>query len=68
MINRSVEEIARDIIIAWLSHHNLPSGTPEDTGAAIAKVYTDVVQAVHEGKEMRLGEEEHRGKSFGEEW
>jgi len=49
----SVEEIARDIVVAWL-HHNRVSNNVEDaanSGAVVGKVYMAVLQAVQEGKE-----------------
>jgi hypothetical protein len=45
------EEIARDIVVAWLSHNQVSFSlnNPEQAGEAIGKVYKAVLQAVREG-------------------
>jgi hypothetical protein len=46
------QEIARDMIVAWLSHAELKVG--EDSGHTIAMVFKTVVKAVEEvDKEQR---------------
>lgn len=49
------DEIARDIMVAWLSGNNVSFSLAdaEKTGEAIGKVYTAVLQAVRKGIESR---------------
>jgi SH3-like domain-containing protein len=57
-MSQSVEEIARDITVAWLSSNRIAFNIdlPEKTADAISNVYTGVVQAVHECREKHLAE------------
>ena len=45
------DEIARDLVIAWLSNNNISHNinNPEKTGEAIGLVYKAVLQAVKAG-------------------
>jgi hypothetical protein len=63
-MSQSVEEIARDITVAWLSNNQiaLNINLPEKTAEAISKVYTVVVQAVHAEKSSR---QEKLSRQFG---
>ena len=49
------DEIARDIMVAWLSGNTVSFtlADAEKTGEAIGKVYTAVLQAVREGMKSR---------------
>ena len=49
------DEIARDIMVAWLSGNavSFSLADAEKTGEAIGKVYTAVLKAVREGIESR---------------
>jgi hypothetical protein len=49
------DEIARDIIVAWLSRSELPWGFANATevGEAIGKAYKAILQAVREEMENR---------------
>ena len=51
------EEIARDLVVAWLSYnlvtHN--ANNPEQTGQAIGKIYQAVLQAVREENRSAAG-------------
>ena len=48
---QSVDEIAKDMVVAWLSRSALPEGFTNSTeaGEAIGKLYTAVLQAVKQG-------------------
>jgi hypothetical protein len=47
------DELARDIVVAWLSHNNVSFSLndPEKIGEALGKIYTAVLQAVQGGFE-----------------
>jgi hypothetical protein len=52
---QTADELARDILVAWLSGNavSFSLADAEKTGAAIGKVYKAVLQAVREGIESR---------------
>lgn len=57
---QSVDEIAKDIVVAWLSHHQLAHSardTAKDIGKSVGEMYTAVLQAVQEGIESRSSPE-----------
>jgi hypothetical protein len=47
------DEIARDIVVAWLSHNNLSADAQDTTktGERIGLVYKAVLAAVREGQQ-----------------
>jgi hypothetical protein len=54
---QSDEKIARDLVVAWLSHNpvSFSLNNPEKTGEAIGAVYTAVLQAVRGGSVTAAG-------------
>jgi hypothetical protein len=53
---QSPDEIAKDIVVAWLSHHQLAHSTRDtakDIGKMMGEMYTAVLQAVEEGVKNR---------------
>jgi hypothetical protein len=52
---QSMEEIAKELVVAWLSHNDLRFDfeNPAKAGEDIAKIYKAVLQAVREGSESR---------------
>jgi hypothetical protein len=48
---QTVQEIAKDIVVAWLSHNALGfhPDHPDRLGHAISRVYKTVLQAVQDG-------------------
>ncbi len=48
---QSPDEIAKDIVVAWLSHNQISHNfsDPEKAGEAIGIIYKAVLQAVREG-------------------
>jgi hypothetical protein len=48
---QSNEEIARDLVVAWLSHNavSFNLNNPEKVGQSIGAIYTAVLHAVKEG-------------------
>jgi hypothetical protein len=47
---QSTEDIARDIVVAWLSHTPVQSSDASKVGEYIATVYKAVVKAVQESR------------------
>ncbi len=52
---QSPEEIAKEIVIAWLSHNALSTGNAERTGEQVGIIYKGVLQAVREGQLVAAG-------------
>jgi hypothetical protein len=63
-MSMSVEEIAKDIVVAWLSNTqvSLNINDPEKTGESIGTLYTTVAKAVHEEKSRRTAGNIHQFK------
>jgi uncharacterized membrane protein (DUF441 family) len=53
----SADEIARDIVVAWLSHNSVPFDTnnPTKTGQTIGTIYKAVLAAVQGGTLQAAG-------------
>jgi hypothetical protein len=50
------DQIAKDIVVAWLAHNELPrnaNNPPAKVGAEIAEIYKLVLQAVRQDIESR---------------
>ena len=59
-MSQPVEEIAKELVVAWLSHHLIPFDNPESTGKMIASIYLSAVQTVEEQRGRRRKESEQR--------
>jgi hypothetical protein len=51
---QSPDEIAKDMMVAWLSRNTFPynsTDTPKDVGGKVGEMYQAVLRAVREGME-----------------
>ncbi len=62
------EEIAKDLVIAWLSHNSLSTGSAEKTGEYIGTLYKGVLRAVEEAEtpaasvDLKIGTQSEGGR------
>lgn len=52
MASDAVLGVARDLLVAWLTHHQIASESSEDTAAQIGKMYKTVVKNVLESQAL----------------
>ena len=52
-MSQFIEEIAKDLVAAWLSQNAMAFESPEKTGEMITAIYTATVQAIKKEQEQR---------------